>query len=604
MDPQVVQSLQAIAAQVPAMRADLDLLVNAQTQSTALAASNTVSNPTGYLNAWTVAVNSASQQSSPYPVLKATLSNGPAGGLLVSNPTSNALTILLFTQTVPSSTSAITQGNAVQSLSIRPYSWQSVSTLPWNALAVLTFGDVVSAAKSAVVGAFTSIAPGSGLMQEDITSAMSKYWVETSLVAGDKISLTSPWGGTINVVAATIAGAGKVTTIRIAPGFYGSVAGTVAGCSLLLGENYGGSLTIQSVRNLNVQFGSDVLANLTIPHYGRDSAIKLGNSVKGSAIWSSQTSTLDVGDNALLASTTGTGIMTFGLANTAGIVFANVVRVGAGAILMANFPADVSATAGQFRVLMGNQIIVGDGAQAIVSLSSSTVMNGADVSSFLMEIGANAIARISSSVSGTDPLISSNTLRVGRNVEAASFFLYSSFGNPINYTDIGVSSTYAIVLTNAEYVRIMVPPSAMNYLAHNTSYTSALSNVSGFVAVPGNRPIWTNISTTYTASFTSPILPVGDCPQLSFKSKVTAAKGSLTWVLQTLGRDGEWYTQYSSSAISATGTLVASFGPGLQYNMALGQTIRMQATIVAGTTSITTPSFSLSYSLDGTGGEA
>lgn len=167
------------------------------------------------------------------------------------------------------------------------------------------------------------------------------------------------------------------------------------------------------------------------------------------------------------------------------------------------------------------------------------------------------------------------------------------------YCDImsGNSFGSSTSLTIGDNTTIVLPPNTLqgNIMASLTENNTF--DIPSGTYIPGNRPIFWVYSVTKTVSTTSQTFNLGDCPQISFKSHVTAAKGSLTFQLQTLGHDGVWYNQYTSDPITAATSLVASFGAGLQYNSALGQQGRLLTNI-----SGTTPSFTYSISLDGSGG--
>lgn len=596
---QTAQNVAALAQGLPRLTAAVEALQPMQTQALTTTTTSTTSTTSAassnLIGTWTVNVKGGQGASSPTSI-DSQVFDTPAGGALISNPTSNTLIVLLYQGAVPSSPSV---QNAAQIQVVRPYSWDSIiAAPPFRAWAVMTYGLVTSQATNAQISALVVGRPGSGRMQEDITSSTSKYWIDTQLVAGDKISATAPWGGSVNLIAATIAGGGKVTTVQIAPGLSGQVSGTVAGGAVIIGPNYGGTLKLQSARNLDIKMGQNVRLNLTVPQYGRDSQIRLGNNVSGSAVWSSQTSGLDVGDNSSLVASTGAGTMTFGTARLNAYNSSNHVRVGDHSTLMMNVPMNVSATGGSGGgwIIRSNAIDVGDGVSATISATSTNTSGSAIIIHASFAFGDLVSASVAIDSSGSS-FVSVNevALRIGRNVNGQHVTFK---GNSVAVDARINRDGGALTLDGANNVQIVVPPGTAGLLAPSAIADAFTISGTGFISVPGNRPIWwSTTATTHTASFTSPALTVGDCQNLNFNSQVKALTGTLTWNLQTKGPTGAWTTRQSLTA-SATGTMDASFGPGLQYNIAVGQNARWEA-VLSGTTS---PSAELTYSFVGTGG--
>lgn len=747
----VAQALQTIAANLPAIQQDL-------------------SRQSGYLDSWTVEVSGAAAASQPQSVLSRSLKLGQtAGGLLVSNPTSNTLIILLYTNTVPAQP---TQANAAQSLVLRPYSWQTLPTVSWRGIAVETFGVVVSTVKTALVAAYTQIAPGSGLMQEDITSSSAKWWVQTSLVSGDSISLSSPWGGSIDVDMVSLTTGVPMLALKVGAGFSGKISGSVGGGYISLGSNFAGSLQLNSPGNIVLEAGRANKWHMTMNPAGYDAHIRLGDAVAGSMVWQSQTSTLLVDDGAVLSAVGYTSILGNNVTG-AGANGSDFVHIGRGAAPLihvsgtgkaghyncivdceaGSFPGiyvnTVSATGmvyqAQIRVGMNSQPVikveavggtiragsvitgsnVGVSSAVTITANSGTIQAcqvevGDEVETFTLAVTTdsgtienvsyrigdrstmggriicnngtingvnvvtgpsttsasglllrattatlqhvNAVWDIASSGSMTLS-ISSGTMQgvnlmmgkgshaainvsgtkvtaenlVAEILDAANATLSVSGGTGVNNVrfrlggivavtlpilsttlgEVSVSTepgSYAQLTVGAKNTqiavgagsalsatvssgptRIVVPPSTTNWLGGAPTKT-----VSG-TWVPGNRTIWYHPSSTKTATFTSPVLAIGDVPNLLFHSRITAAKGSLTWQLLSQGKDGTLYPQYTATSVTTATSLVVSFGPGLQHNLALGQQVRWQA-IIQSTTTATSPSFTLSYSFEGTGG--
>lgn len=294
LDASARQALEQIAAQIPSIRQDLARLVSRTTPAPA-------SSSSPFIASWTVSVAQAASSGTPQTVLSRVLPTGQtAGGLLVSNPTSNTLLVMIFANTVPEVPS---EANALQSLVLRPYSWQTIPTVAWRAVAVQTHGAVVSPVKTALLAAFTTIAPGSGRMQEDMTSASTRWWVETSLIAGDTLSLTSPWGGSISLDMISTTLGVPMSSIKVGPGFSGKISGSIAGGLVSIGENFSGTLQLNSVGNVGLKAGNNNAWNLTMNRYGQDSRITLGDNVGGIMVWQAQTSILTVANGGNLSST-------------------------------------------------------------------------------------------------------------------------------------------------------------------------------------------------------------------------------------------------------------------------------------------------------------
>lgn len=745
----VAQALQTIAANLPAIQQDL-------------------SRQTGYLDSWTVDVSGAATASQPQSVLSRSLKMGQtAGGLLVSNPTSNTLIILLYTNTVPAQP---TQANAAQSLVLRPYSWQTLPTVSWRGIAVETFGVVVSTVKAVLVAAYTQIAPGSGLMQEDITSSSAKWWVQTSLVSGNSISLSSPWGGSIDVDMVSLTTGVPVLSLKVGAGFSGKISGSVGGGYISLGSNFAGSLQLHSPGNIVLEAGLANKWHMTMHPAGYDAHIRLGDAVAGSMVWQSQTSTLLVEDGAALSAVGYTSILGNNVigagangndflhigpgaaplihvsgtgkaghyncivdceagsfpgiyvtpVGATGMVYQAQIRVGmnsqpvirveavggtirggsviTGSNVSVSSAVTITANAGTIqacqvevgdeaeasilamataggtienvsyrigdRSTMGGEIICNNGTingvnvvtgpsttssillrattatlqqvnavwdidsigSMILSISSGT-MQGVNL---MMGKGSHAAIKVSGtkvtaenlvaeildaanatlSVSGgtgvnnvrfrlggivavTLPILSTTLGEVSVETEPGS---YAQLTVGAKNTQIAVGAGSALSATvSSGPTRIVVPPSTTNWLGGAPTKT-----VSG-TWVPGNRTIWYHPSSTKTATFTSPVLAIGDVPNLLFHSRITAAKGSLAWQLLSQGKDGTLYPQYTATSVTTATSLVVSFGPGLQHNLALGQQVRWRA-IIQSTTTATSPSFTLSYSFEGTGG--
>lgn len=775
----VAQALQTIAANLPAIRQELS--------HTSSSSGRPLS---GYLESWTVDVTNANKASTPTTVLSRTLSGSKtAGGLLVSNPTSNVLTVLLFPHAVPATPSP---SNAVQTLVIRPYGWQTIPTVAWQAFAVQTFGSVVSKVTTAILAAFTTIAPGAGLMQEDITSGSTQWWVQTSLVPGDSLSLSSPWGGQVTLNAISGTRGDPTVSLRLGKGFAGKISGSIAGGYLELKDNFSGSISLSSPSNIQLISGSNGQFLLDISRYAYNNVFRLGCNVTGHLRWyayqsvlvaedevrlslPAETSTFGTSGTAASSQQSGSNSLYLARASCANLKFPNPpqsMRVGKIAIhieesgflsaavtsnppgppttsasgvvnytytsllsnvsmvlsratstyffvsgsnfSMGNIALDLkpSATVGFNATLADSQLYdmginLAEGARlgAYVFLSS-THSTGSRYAFMNIDLGVSATAQID--ITGRGSTLYGASYQVNR--AALAFFdvsgYYSSFyshefiagtasyasyaaeiststaltpakmsgirliSGPSSSASIAIAATNVsmshisvitrgqgtIALENSEYIhiqtdpgsngdismknangcdvvvqqaasltaavaaknvsinigrasalsatvssgptRIVVPPSTTSWL--NGSPTKTVSGT----WVPGNRTVWYHPSSTKTATFTSPVLAIGDCPQLAFKSHITAAKtgSSLQWQLQSQGKDGTWYTPYSATATTAATSLMVSFGPGLTHNLALGQQVRWQALIKSTTTSVTTPSFTLSYSFEGTGG--
>lgn len=567
--PQVTQALQQIAADNAAIKAEVQALIQHQVSTTGAAVNTVSATSNTFLTSWDVPVSQGATASSPAIVLNQTMSQ-TAGGVLITNPTSQALTVLFYRTAVPGSPSV---ANAQEVLEVRPYSWQSKPTLPWVGVVVRTFGTVVSTATTAIIGAYTTIPTGYGPMQEDITSSTSKYWTDTALQIGDSLSLTSPWGGHVDLDMISMTGGSPVTTLKIGNGFSGTVSGTIGGGSLRLGENFSGQLTLQSTKNIVLEAGRNNRFDLTLGQASYDSSFSFGDGLSGTGLWQAQQSTLHWGDNGQLSG------MKVGLYS--GSSYDISIDVGHNSAP----PLALAATAAQ---LYGIHLTVGDNVSSSITLISASTTQS--VYAIDITLGDNSHIPISVTYGIS---ASNSTLAIGANAGFLGYLWLDGSNNSLSLGDGAAPSIYLQDNTN-----VVLPPSTTNgspFLA-GIPPTSGAKRPTGTLE-PGNRPIWYSAtSTTTTGSFTSATLFVGDCPQLNFLSPVSAVTGTLTWKLQTQTPAGAWVTRQSFTATSAT-TVDASFGPGLQYNDALGQYVRLEAS-VSGTNATAT----FNYSLVGTGG--
>ncbi len=99
-----------------------------------------------------------------------------------------------------------------------------------------------------------------------------------------------------------------------------------------------------------------------------------------------------------------------------------------------------------------------------------------------------------------------------------------------------------------------------------------------------------------TNSFTSN-LSAANTTQLILAANITAVSGTnptLVLSLDFLGNDSVWYAFFNSPVQYSTGSLLSYIGPGLQYPVAYGSTIRLRWTLTG-----ITPSFTFSAGLLG-----
>jgi len=104
-------------------------------------------------------------------------------------------------------------------------------------------------------------------------------------------------------------------------------------------------------------------------------------------------------------------------------------------------------------------------------------------------------------------------------------------------------------------------------------------------------------SAAFTATGNGTEIVIGPRSSLCLDISVTAVSGtgaSCTFMLQRKGADGNWYTIYTSSAVTAIGTVSTTIGAGCSTNQDFGTSIRLAWTI-----SGTTPSFTFGASIIG-----
>jgi hypothetical protein len=109
--------------------------------------------------------------------------------------------------------------------------------------------------------------------------------------------------------------------------------------------------------------------------------------------------------------------------------------------------------------------------------------------------------------------------------------------------------------------------------------------------------IWSQPSETVTSGGNSGELSVGGQQEFAFDaniSSISGASASITFYIDRLALDGNWYSVWNSGAQTATGTVSASLGHGMASNVSLGSQARVRW-VLAGTT----PSILFSGSLIG-----
>jgi hypothetical protein len=315
---------------------------------------------------------------------------------------------MIFANTVPEVPS---EANALQSLVLRPYSWQTIPTVAWRAVAVQTHGAVVSPVKTALLAAFTTIDPGSGRMQEDMTSASTRWWVETSLIAGDTLSLTSPWGGSVSLDMISTTLGVPMTVLKVGPGFSGQISGSIAGGLVSIGENFSGALQLNSVGNVGLKAGANNAWRLTMNRYGVDSRITLGDNVAGEMVWQAQTSTLTVADGGNLSP--GVGYTSnIGSNRAGGAINGNdIITVGKGC-----FPYFfLSETGGEIHY--NCLITCEDGSYPAIHVARSV---GGAVYQAGITVGNNSAPTIYLFPSGSNAYVRNIQITIGTNLSATS----------------------------------------------------------------------------------------------------------------------------------------------------------------------------------------
>lgn len=70
-------------------------------------------------------------------------------------------------------------------------------------------------------------------------------------------------------------------------------------------------------------------------------------------------------------------------------------------------------------------------------------------------------------------------------------------------------------------------------------------------------------------------------------SAISGAGATLTVIYERLGADGNWYPQYTSAGLTATGNTSANVGLGATTNAVLTNTGRLRWTIAGTTPSVT-----------------
>lgn len=633
---QTAQHVAQIAQQMPELIAAIS--ARSSTHALTMSATSSTSAPTtdsNQIGTWPINVSGGSTAPSPVAVMTQDFPE-KAGGVFVSNPTSQTLVVLLYGGGLPANP-VIADG--LQMIVVRPYSWESIICAPKaNAVAVLTYGLVVSMATEAQVTALVHGQLGSGQMQEDITSSNPRYWIDTQLVAGDAISATAPWGGTVDLHVVSKTGIGAVTTVRIAPGFSGQVSGTVAGGAIIVAEDFSGDLIFQSSAGVAVRMGSEGAIHLKIGSSATNSSLKIGSRSAGHLVWASQFSALVAGDDVRFRSgTTSTSWANIGYDVTDNFVASsNYIELGNAASLAIRAPESSlqsSSQASHYNFIQNHIRVRPNSFPTIiysgtVSSSQYSYAQGIDITADDNSVGSVSF------VSSNGWSIYKGSIHWGRGVKqpiklvasnATTDYFNLIYGASLTSTTLGILNTGRVnfeaepgaylegVVNVYDGSRVKLRAGARfangaisvgagadvvaDSLSGTTPWISGTNLVTG-TWIPGNRPLWmTAASVTKTASFTSPVLNVGDCPQITLHSNVTAAKGSLTYTIYSVGRDGHDYPVYSSTAITATSSLSASFGPGLQHAIAIGPQIKVEGAI-----SGTTPSFTLTYDLEGSGG--